>query len=72
MKSSTGVINRLNQFDMPAQMPRGIPMSSAIATAAMVKARVSMLSCHRPCRPMNRKPHSVSNAIRQLANTKAR
>ena len=72
MKSSTGVISRLNQFDMPAQMPSGMPMSSEIATAAMVSASVSMLSCHRPCRPMNNKPHSVSSATFQLPSTQAR
>ena len=72
MKSSTGVIKRLNPSDIPAQMPNGIPMSSAIATAAMVSASVSMLSCHRPCRPMNNKPHRVSSPTFQLPSTQAR
>ncbi len=72
MKSSTGVMKRLNPSDIPAQMPNGIPMSSAIATAAMVSPSVSMLSCHRPCRPMNNKPHRVSSPTFQLPSIQAR
>ena len=47
-------------------------MSSDIVTAAMVSASVSMLSCHRPCRPMNNNPHRVSRPIFQLPNIQAR
>ena len=56
---------------MPAQTPSGIPMSSEIVTAAIVSASVSMLSCHRPCSPMNNNPHSVSSPTFQLPSTHA-
>ena len=69
MRSSTGVTSRLNRSDNPAQIPSGRPMSNAMSTAAMVRARVSMLSCHSPCSPRNAKPAAARSATRQLPTT---
>ena len=53
-------------------MPSGIPIRSASATATRVSASVSMLSCHRPCRPMNVNPPTASRATFQLPNVQDR
>ena len=57
---------RLNRSDSPAHTPSGIANSSATNTAERVSARVSMLSCHRPCSPKKVKPATASSATRQL------
>lgn len=66
MRSRKGVTTRLNRSDMPAHTPSGIANSSATRTAESVRARVSMLSCHSPCRPMKVNPATASSATRQL------
>lgn len=66
MKSSTGVRTRFTRGDSPAHTPSGMPNSSATSTADTVSARVSMLSCHRPCSPKKVKPATASSATRQL------
>jgi hypothetical protein len=60
------------RFDNPAQMPSGIPTSSASRTAASVSESVSMLSCHSPCNPMKVNPAAASSATFQLPKAQAR
>ena len=51
---------------VPAQTPSGMPTSSEKSTAVSVSARVSMLGCHSPCRPMKKNPPEASSPTRQL------
>ena len=69
MKSSTGVMTRFTRGFRPAQMPSGMPMTSAMSTAAMVSASVSMLSSHSPCRPKKTNPATARTATRTLPTT---
>ena len=43
-----------------------MPTSSEKSTAVSVSARVSMLGCHSPCRPMKKNPAEASSPTRQL------
>ena len=56
MKSRIGVRNVLTRSLVPAHTPSGMPMHSEKQTAVSVSARVSMLGCHSPCRPMKKNP----------------
>ena len=51
--SSTGRITRSTEGRLPAQIPTGMPISSAMMTANRISARVSMLGTHSPSTPMN-------------------
>ncbi len=66
MKSSTGVATRRSRGESPTQIPSGRPITSEISTAAISRARVSMLSRHSPSRPSVVKPATASRATRQL------
>ncbi len=69
--SSTGRITRSTEGRLPAQIPTGMPISSAMMTANRISARVSMLGTHSPSTPMNTKPHAASTARRQPATRPA-
>ncbi len=69
MKSRTGVMIASKRRETPDHTPSGMPMTSETSTATSVRARVSMLSCHRPCRPMKVKPATASRATRALPQT---
>ena len=71
MKSRIGVTIRCTVFETPAQTPKGIPSANDRMMASRTTTSVSMLSCHRPCRPMNVKPATASRATRQLPNVHA-